>query len=115
MIGKEEHGFLLGIGCGGERGVMTCGVAAKDDFGLGWFLDSLSLRADRHAAIPTGSGRPDPARRRYSGNSTATACAKSGRFKWYRFGMPLFASMLKMGQSQTAIGIWQNFTEVKVF
>jgi hypothetical protein len=38
-------------------------------------------------------------------NSSATACAKSGRFKWYRFGIPLFACLPKIVQSQTEIGI----------
>jgi hypothetical protein len=38
-------------------------------------------------------------------NSTATACAKSGRFKWYRFGISFFAFISRIVQSQTEIGI----------
>jgi hypothetical protein len=38
-------------------------------------------------------------------NSSATACAKSGRFKWYRFGMSFFAHIPRIVQSQTGIGI----------
>ncbi|HEV2435700.1 MAG TPA: hypothetical protein VG077_06850, partial [Verrucomicrobiae bacterium] len=34
-----------------------------------------------------------------------TACARSGRFRWYRFGMSFFACIFRIVQSQTVIGM----------
>ena len=50
-IGEEQCGFLLGVGWGGQHGVMADGVEAKHHFGAGWFFDTQALRADGHAAI----------------------------------------------------------------
>ena len=50
-IREEEHGFLIGVGCGGEHGMMAYGVEAKHDFGFVRFFDAQALCADGHAAI----------------------------------------------------------------
>jgi hypothetical protein len=46
-------------------------------------------------------------------SSAETASASSGRWSWYRLGIPLFASLDNMVQSQTEEGItpisWTQF------
>ena len=53
MVGEEEHGFLLGIGRGGQPGVVAVRVAAKHHPAARWSFHSQPLRADGHAAIGT--------------------------------------------------------------
>ena len=50
-IGKEERGFLLGIGSGGQHGMVAAGMEAKDDFGGGRFFDAQALGADGDATV----------------------------------------------------------------
>ena len=63
MIGEEQCWFLLGVGWGGQHGVMAIGVEAKHHFGGRWFFDTQALRADGHAAIAAdadeGAHAPD--------------------------------------------------------
>ena len=47
-------GFGLGIGLGGEDGVMTAGVNAEDDFGAGRDFQTNALSADGDAAVVAG-------------------------------------------------------------
>ena len=42
---------MLGVGGGGQHGVMAVGMEAKDHLGLGWFFEAEALGADRHAPI----------------------------------------------------------------
>ena len=46
---------MLGIGGGGQHGVMAAGMEAKHDFGAGGLFDAQSLGADGHAAIARGA------------------------------------------------------------
>ena len=49
-IGKEERGFLFGIGGSGQHGIVAGGMEAKDHLGFGWFFNPQALGADWHAA-----------------------------------------------------------------
>ena len=42
---------MLGVGGGGQHGVMAVGMEAKDHLGLGWLFEAEALRADRRAPI----------------------------------------------------------------
>jgi len=42
---------LVGIGGGGEHGMVAGGMEAKNHLGLGWFFEAQALRADRHATV----------------------------------------------------------------
>ena len=48
---KRSTGFWVGIGCGGEDGVVACGMQTEHDLGFRRFFDSQALRADGHASI----------------------------------------------------------------
>jgi hypothetical protein len=68
-----------------------------------WFRNNLPRRQLPAAARRAASSRCWLFTSRHVRNSTATASANSGRFRWYRFGISFFASIFRILQSSVKI------------